>query len=482
MSPLIILFGFAITMIGLSYFSRRSNVHSNLTEFLASSRDVGVLRGAFSIAISWVWAPAIFIAGLQAYTQGLAGAFWFIVPNIACFFLFAIVAKRLRQKFPDGFTLPQFIRQKFKTKRTHYAFLTIFMGYQLGAIIINAVAGGTLITLLTGIDYSVAVLAISGTALIYSMIGGMRASVLTDVIQMVIVLGLACVLVPWTIIEAGGISAITGGFGGVDGGGANFFDPTIAWAFGIPMTISLLSGPIGDQQFFQRAFAVKKSAVSATFNWGGILFGIIPILMCSFGFIAANPEFGIVITDPQMVAPEVIGHFLPSWVLGFFTLMTFAGLCSTIDSAYCAIAGFAAIDCFEKDTSSKNSTGCHPELDSGSLETIDTKKIRFARVFMFTCGIFGTGFALLEPKLLWVFLLYGALVAIGFVPTLFSIFSDRYTERSAFWSIVLGLGAFPFSVWANIMENTDGIVWSAILSVGIGLVVSVVGFLLSTKK
>ncbi|MBT3348892.1 hypothetical protein HN954_02920 [bacterium] len=464
MSPLIILFGFALAMIGISFLSRQKNIGTNVSEFLLASRNVGTIRGAFSIAISWVWAPAIFIAGLQAYTKGLAGAFWFIIPNILCFFLFARVAKKIRNEFPEGFTLPQYIKERFKSKRTHYAFLAIFFGYQLGAIIINCVAGGALLNLLTGIDFKIAVGAISGTALIYSLVGGMRASILTDVIQMIIVLGLAVFIVPWVVVEAGGISAITGGFAGISGEGVSIFNPSIAWMFGIPMTISLLSGPIGDQQFFQRAFAVKKESVTSTFNIGGVIFGLIPIILCLLGFIVANPSLGVEVSDPQMVAPAVIGTFLPSWALGLFTLMAFAGLCSTIDSAYCAISSFGV-------------------ADLGDIQGEGKTQIRKARWAMVILGLIGTGFALLEPKLLWVFLIYGVIVSIGFFPTLFSVFSKRYNEQTAFYSILLGLiGAVPLSIYANVSENTDMVVYSAILSVLIGLLVSVIGLFLSKRS
>lgn len=458
-----LLSAFAIAMIGLTLLVHRHNTGTSVEEFLVSGRDVSVLRGAFSIAISWVWAPAIFIAGLQAYTKGLPGAFWFIAPNIACFFLFAYVAQALRKKFPNGFTLPEFIKSRFKSKWTHGAFLSIFFGYQLGAIIINCVAGGMLLSLLTGIDFSVATIGISLTALIYSVIGGMRASIMTDVLQMIIVLGLAAFIVPWVVIEAGGMTAITGGFAGASGTFGNLLDAKVAWAFGIPMTISLLAGPIGDQQFFQRAFSVREKDIKPTFFWGGIIFGLVPIILCSLGFVAANPAFGIEVTDPQMVAPAAIGHFLPNWVLMLFTLMAFAGLCSTIDSAYCAISSFVVADLSPDHKTEK-------------------QKIFRARIVMAILAIVGTSIALLKPDLIWVFFIYGALVAVGFFPTLFSIFSQNYTSRAAFWSVVLGfVGSIPFSIYANVSGNEDLVVWSAIVSVLIGLLVSS-GFVWHTKR
>src|SRR3989339_1622940 len=93
---LIILAIFGVAMISLVYFLTRRKMHSN-ERFLVADRQVSWWRGAFSIAVSWIWAPAIFIASLQAYTQGIAGAFWFIVPNILCFFVFAPLAIRLRR-------------------------------------------------------------------------------------------------------------------------------------------------------------------------------------------------------------------------------------------------------------------------------------------------------------------------------------------------------------------------------------------------
>jgi Na+/proline symporter len=462
MSTIYLLIAFALTMIGLSLWGRRTNTSHSIEEFLVSNREVSTLKGAFSIAVSWVWAPAIFIAGLQAYTKGLPGAFWFIVPNILCFFLFSFVATRLRAKFPDGFTFPQYIQNRYKSKPTHYAFLVIFFGYQIGAIVINSVAGGVLLNLLTGMSFSLATIALSATALTYSVIGGMRASIKTDQLQMMIILVLAVILVPWVITEAGGFTAVTNGFGGITGEFKNIFDPHLAWVFGIPLTISLLAGPIGDQQFFQRAFSVKKTAVKRTFIIGGLIFGLVPIILSLLGFVAANPEFGITVTDPQMVAPAVIEYFLPNWALLLFTLMAFAGLSSTMDSAYCAVSSFIIADM------------------TGQSETA-TKKIKRARLGMFILALLGTGIALLKPELLWVFFIDGALVAVGFFPTLFVIFNKNYSAKVAFWSIILGfILSVPLSIYANISGNENLIVIASILSITIGLVVSL-GFILKTR-
>jgi Na+/proline symporter len=275
----VILAIFGISMIALVYFLGRKKSLTN-DQFLVANRDVSWIRAALSIAVSWIWAPAIFIVSMQAYTKGIAGAFWFIAPNILCFFIFAPLAVRLRRFMPNGYTLPEFILKRFNNdSRTHISFLIVFFGYQLGAIIINALAGGTLLHILTGMDFTTAVLALSFIALAYSLISGLEASILTDVVQMLLVLFATFVIVPWVLIEAGGFSAVLAGLGGVSGEYSEIFNPWIAYSFGIAMTFGLIAGPIGDQMFFQRAFAVNQKDIIKTFVCGGLFFAFVPVTL-----------------------------------------------------------------------------------------------------------------------------------------------------------------------------------------------------------
>lgn len=456
-------------MIAIVYFLTRKQFHSK-DAFLVARREVGWFRGALSIAVSWIWAPAVFIASMQAYTQGVAGAFWFIVPNVVCFFVFAPLAMRLRRFLPDGYTLPEFVLKRYNNdKKTHLAFLVLFFGYQLGAIIINTLASGVLLNALTGINFYFTVVAVMVLVLIYAMMSGLEASIITDIIQMAMVLLFCFILVPWVLFKAGGISSIIGGLGGISGKFGNVFNPWIAYSFGIATTLSLISGPIGDQMFFQRVYASKKEQIVKTFVAGGLIFGLVPTILCLLGFVAANPHFSSAITvaDPQMVGPLVIGYFLPKVALIMFLFMAFAALASTIDSSYCAISSLGTIDIYKK------------YLNPGAN---DKQLLSVSRKVMLTMALLGTGIALLQPKLLWVFLIYGALASAGFFPTVFSLYWKRLNKRGVFWAVTLSLIiGLPLSIYANVTGNVNLIVLASILSVGVGLVVCLIaGF--SNKK
>jgi len=463
---IILFLAYAIFIVLLVWSTKKSKESSE--DFLVMSRSMGVFRGSLSMAVSWIWAPAVFICSLQAFNQGLPGIFWFTLPNILTFFVFAPFAVKLRNTYPDGYTISEAFRLKFKNSLAHKASLLVTFGYQLGAIVINCVAGATLINLLSGIPYFAGVLMMGGLSLGYSLISGLRASVLSDVAQMLMVLVVALFLVPWAIFEIGGISVLGSGLGGVTNEFRNIFDPGVAYSFGIATTIGLIAGPIADQMFSQRAFAAKKESIIKIFVFAGLIFGIVPIVLSLLGFIgAAGVQLGMFeINDPQMVGPEVVGYLLPSWALSLFAVMAFAGLTSTLDSAFTAVGSLTAIDLYSE-TSDENSE----------------KRVTRARIGMIVFAIIGIGIALFRPQLLWVFLIYGALAASLFLPALFLLFWDRLTGQGAFWGILSGfLVGTPLSLFANVSGNTHLIVLSSILGLMVAGIVSVLVSLLSEMK
>lgn len=448
---------FAISMIGIVWLATRP--HKNKDDHLVAGRNVGSLRGAFSIAVSWIWAPAVFVCSQKAYQQGLAGIFWFTIPNILCFFTFAPLALRLRRLLPHGYSMPDFMAHRFPNdRRVHLIFVTITLGYELGAIVSNALAGGILMNAISGMDIHAAILGMTLVAASYAVWRAMPASIITDFVQMSVILLIAFLLVPWCISQSGGWHVVTDGLAGKSGS-SNVLDPWIAYSFGIPATLGLISGPVADQMFYQRVMSAKYKRVVRTFILGGLVFGIVPIVLSIPGFIAASPFMaGIPVHDPQMVSVAVIQYFLPKWTLFLFAFMTLCALCSTLDSAYIAIGSVWSIDVFRR----------YRSTDANDRDIIKTSKKA-----MLLFAVMGTAIAMIPGlKLLWVFLIGGVLASAALAPVALSLFWSRLTARGAFWgaflSFVLGL---PISVYANLKDNPHYLVAAAVLSVSIGLIV-----------
>jgi len=77
----------------------------------------------------------------------------------------------------------------------------------------------------------------------------LRASIVTDLIQMVFIIIGGIIILPW-VASAAGPGAIGKGLGGL-AGNTNIFDPKVAFSFGIVTSIGLIAGAISDQQYWQ---------------------------------------------------------------------------------------------------------------------------------------------------------------------------------------------------------------------------------------
>jgi Na+/proline symporter len=456
---------FAIAMIGLVWLGTRPQKDKD--DHLLASRNVGTVFGAFSIAVSWIWAPAVFVCSQKSYQQGMAGIFWFTVPNILCFFTFAPLALRLRRLMPQGYSLPDFIARRFPgNKPTHLIFTTIILAYDLGAIVSNALAGGTLMHTLSGIDLHLAILGMTGVAASYAVWRAMPASIITDFIQMSVILLVAFVLVPWSVSAAGGWHIVTDNLAGTSGS-ANVFDPWIAYSFGIPVTLGLISGPVADQMFYQRVMSARYHLVVRTFVIGGLVFGIVPIILSILGFIGASSAMqNLHVSDPQMISVAVVQHLLPKWTLFLFALMV---LCATLDSAYIAIGSLWSIDIFRRYQKPK---------------ATDKEIIATSKKSMLVFAIAGTAIAMWPNlKILWVFLIGGVLASAALAPAIFSLFWKRLTARGAFWAAFLSFMIdLPTSVYANLNDNPHLLVASSLLSVIIGLLICLSDGFFNRKK
>ena len=430
-------------------------------QHLVADRNVGVWAGAFSIAATWIWAPAIFVCSQKSFEQGLAGIFWFTVPNIICFFTFAAFAFKARAMMPNSYSLPDLIWKRFNgDPRSHQLFLLIALGISITGIINNSLAGGLLLHSIAGTDQNSTIIAFSVIALCYSAWRGLPASVITDVIQMGLILLIALVLVPWTLFNAGGFEAITGGLSGIQGS-INVLDPWILYSFGIPATIGLISGPICDQMFYQRAMATKPESIKKTFIYGGLIFGIVPVVLSLFGFIAANPEFSSVIGagDSQLVSVRVVEHFLPAWTLLGFAVMALCGLSSTLDSAYCAAGSLFSVDVYKR--------YMNPNAN-------DHQMLNASKAGMFFIGLVGTGIAILPGvKLLWIFMIYGTMAAAVVFPAILSVYWKQVTAQAVTWGVFVALiVGLPTSIYANVSESPHVQVFSSVSTTLIGFFVT----------
>ena len=341
MSGIVVLAVYALLMLGVTaIFTKRARDAEN---FHVADRNLGTVVSAMSIAATWIWAPALFTSAEKAYTSGIPGLFWFLIPNVACLLLFIPFAKRIRERMPQGVTLSGFMADTYHSEQVRKVYLIQLFLLAVLSTGVQLLAGGKILAAITGIPLWVMTIILAVIAYSYSQFSGIRASVLTDGLQMILMLGACALFVPWALSMDGGVEHLLSGLGGISGSYTRLFDAngiSVLLSFGIPTAIGLIAGPFGDQCFWQRAFSVRKDRIGRAFTLGAVMFAVVPLSMGILGYLAAGS--GYEAANAGQVNFELIAHLFPAWVMLPFLFMVISGLLSTVDSNLCAVASLTS--------------------------------------------------------------------------------------------------------------------------------------------
>ena len=417
---ILMIYGVAMLIATVLFTKKESNVE----RFCVGSRNESWVLSALSIAATWIWAPSLFVSTEKAYTAGAVGLFWFLVPNILCLVIFIPFASRIRKEMPDGMTLSGYMKKKYRSEGVKRAYLFQLLGLSGLSTGVQLLAGSQILSVSTGLSFWKVTIVLALIAFSYSQFSGIKASILTDAIQMIFML-VTCAI----FMFFGGRSVPSGtiicGITGVHGEYTSLFCQEgikIFWEFGLPTAIGLISGPFGDQSFWQRAFAVKKEYLGRAFFVGAILFGTVPLSMGILGMIGAGT--GYEVSDLSVANFELISRFLPSWALIPFLFMIISGLLSTVDSNLCAVSSLTT-DIFG-DKNLKSTKGAMVALLIVGVLVANIPGITVTHLFLF----------------------YGTLRASTLLPTIFTLKGVRLRANGIVGGIatalVVGLPIFAY--------------------------------------
>ena len=435
------LFAFAMTY----WYSR--GYDDNKTSFLVARRELNTFQGSLSVAAAWLWAPGLFISTQQAYVNGLVGLFWFCLGNFLTLGAFAYFAKKIREESPEGFTFSGYLKNRFSS-RLQWLFVVEMMILATCAFAINLLAGSKTVETLTGINYTLATLLMAGVAILYSFRTGLKATVVTEVIKIIVVWAGVIILVPWVISEAGGWSTVVAGLGGRTGEGASILGTPFAWGiftgFGAAAFLGHMGGPWGDNSFYQRAFSIKTGSIIPSYIIASFVFIVVPIMMGLLGFVAAGAGLEIPKAFWGTTNAITIGTFLPPVASIIFAFMVFAGLVAILDSQFASVANMTGHDLFN-------------QFKEGSD---DKDIITYARLGMVALAVAGLIIANIPGmQLVWLFLFFAVLRAAVWLPSMMSLLKpDWVTEPGMFWGIlVAAIPGEALFVWGKMFGGGSSI-------------------------
>lgn len=314
----------------------------NLEGFMLAGRNVGLALGAATAMATWVTSNTIMLAPQFALELGVWGMLAYSTASFGLF-LFAPLAKRIRDVMPNGYTSGDFIRLRYGTT-AWFIFLVISIFYSFTWLISMGMAGGILMYALSGIPYKVGMTAILLVCVLYTLYGGLFAVIGTDYIQSLIIL-LGVVIIGAGVLATANFDPIYTDLKTENPMLINFLLPASIMA----IFNNLLFG-IGEifhsNVWWSRAFAMREGVGKKAYLLAGLFWLPVPI---AAGFIAlASGTLGINVTSPDMVGPLVASNVLGQIGSIVVFAVCFCSLASSIDSLLAATSDLITEDIYRK--------------------------------------------------------------------------------------------------------------------------------------
>ena len=413
-TSLILLITISLIFVILGLYN--SNKYQGLNNYLTANRNIGVFSLTTSLTASALGAWILFGPASAATWGGIGAVIGYSLGTAFPMFFLIYLGKKIRKELPRGSSLIEFMRKKFgKSLFKLILLLTIFYMFIFLCAEVTAVA--VLINYISGTELWVTALIVLISTLVYTLYGGLRASIFTDNIQM-IVIGILLLI---SLIY---INIFTGSDFSIDF--VKEKNPQLlslsyvpSYTAGLTFFIAVAATNLFHQGNWQRVYAaknfetLKKSLVISFFI-------IVPVVF--FVGFTGMVAFSL---DPT-IRPD-LGFFTlllkeQTKFLSFFVIVLGLALTiSTVDTLVNAISSLIVVD-------------------GNATFNLDKKKsLNFSKYIILFLSLISFIIASKGFDILYLFLL-ADLFCCAFVLTVFySFYNKHINEKTAYVSIFAGL-------------------------------------------
>jgi len=342
-------------------------------------------------------------------------------------------------------TLPEFLEKRYgSTARTIMAFIAI-IGALFVHIGMSLYAGAVVFHAFFGINVLTSILVISVITAVYTVLGGLKAVVVTESVQTIILILGAIVLTGFAIaaLPDKGVSTFAELKAQLKPGQMNMLHSKESLGLlgeggfesGLTWYACLLGYPVlglwywcSDQTIVQRVLGAKSRHAA---QMGPIFAGflkILPVFILVFPGVIAYVLFKDIIgTDANQALPVMIDQLLPTGLKGLMAATLLAALMSTIAAALNSSATLVAVDIVKR-------------LKPG---TTDRQQIKYGRIAAIVVMLLAMLWSTQGDKFSSIFEGINKIAAAIAPPVatvfLFGVFSKRGTNRAAIVTLVSGL-------------------------------------------
>ena len=419
---LVIIISLLFAILGL-YHSKK---FKGINNYLTANRNVGLFSLTTSLVASALGAWILFGPASAATWGGIGAVIGYALGTAFPMIFLIYLGKKIRKEFPKGSSLIEFMRKKFgKSLFKLILLMTIFYMFIFLCAEVTAVA--VLINFISGTELWITAIIVLLATLTYTLYGGLRASIFTDNIQMIVIGILLLISVTYIISFTGSDFS----FAYIEQKNPQLLSRSYSpnYTAGLTFFIAVAATNLFHQGNWQRVYAAKDYQ---TLKKGLIIAFLIIVPIVFFMGFAGMVSFSI----DSSARPD---H-------GFFTLLLreqteilsliivtlgLALTISTVDTLVNAISSLFVVD--GKATFNLNKK---------------TDYLKLSKYFIIFLSVITFIVASKGYDILYLFLL-ADLFCCAFVLTVFlSFYNKNINEKTAYISIIVGLIAgflmFPF--------------------------------------
>lgn len=348
-----------------SYVAGQQNAKSENDTMLAG-RSIPLFVGVFTMSATWVGGG--YINGTAEYAK--SGLVWvqapwgYAISLIIGGLFFARTMRRHQFK-----TMLDPLAQRFGKRMAALLFIPALSGEIFWTAAILTALGTTFGTVL-GLDTQPAIILSAIIAIAYTAIGGLWAVALTDVVQMILLLGGLALVVPAAMNSVGGWDLAWAAYVEKNGAAATFLPSqenlgTSYWMWW-DYALLLMFGGIPWQVYFQRVLSSKdeNTAVRLSLFAGVIcIVAAIPaVLIGIVGGVADWTTIGAIPENDSVILPHVIRYLTNPFIATIGLGAVAAAVMSSVDSSILSASSMAGWNVFRPLV--------RPNISSANLEKI----------------------------------------------------------------------------------------------------------------
>jgi len=410
---LVILISLIFTAIGLIY----SKKYQGINNYLTANRNIGFFSLSTSLVASALGAWVLFGPASAATWGGIGAVIGYALGTAFPMIFLISLGKKIRKEFSQGSTLIEFLRKRF-SKSLFKLILIMTVFYMFVFLCAEVTAVAILINYISGTELWITASIILIATLTYTLYGGLRASIFTDVIQMVVILILFLISIVYLTSFAGDQFS----FSFIKEKSPHLLSSNYIpnYTAGLTFFIAVAATNLFHQGNWQRIYAAKNNYIlKKSLILAFIVIIPIVLFMGFTGLVAIS-------VDPKVIPDLGFFSLLLRDQTQFLSLITvILGLSltiSTVDTLVNAISSLIVVNGKATFNFSKK-----------------TNYLKFSKYFIIALSIIALTIASKGFSVLYLFLL-ADLFCCAFVLTVFySFYNRKLNEKTAYISIILGL-------------------------------------------